>query len=213
MLQKASIRQGYLVRLLILTLASLGASGWFLYDGYVKYPHNAAIFHAYKELETKNPNNPEKVDAEWKTVAAANGWPVEFKGRAPGSEHSELDIQTQKGLGYVLIPVGLLMAYFLLTHLNRWVAVDGQALLTNRGDRAEFSAIVKLDKRRWKSKGIAVAHYRHPDGSTRRIVLDDWKYDRPQTIAIEELVESRISADLIVEEQAPSTPPTPPAST
>ena len=58
-------------------------------------------------------------------------------------------------------------------------------------------SLTSLDKQQWNKKGIAKVVYR--EGSrTRRLVLDDWKFESVATKAILREVESRIDAEQVV---------------
>ncbi|MCC7204238.1 MAG: hypothetical protein IT441_04110 [Phycisphaeraceae bacterium] len=197
---KAKIRQGYLLRLLILTVACLAGSVWFLYDGYVAYPHQNQMLEAYLQIQKAYPDNADLVTEEWQRQAAENGWPIDFSGPAPGKAHSSNDILVQRALGFSLVPLAIWIGLALLSHANRWVKIDNDALITSRGQRIDLSQIARLDKRRWQSKGIAVVQ----DRQDRRIVLDDWKYDREPTSRIVEEIEKHLTPEQIALPANPS---------
>lgn len=204
---KAKIRQGYLLRLLILTLACLAGAAWFLIDGFVSYPRQNQMLEAYKQIQTTYPDNTDLVAQEWQRTATEHGWPVNFSGPAPGKARSANDILVQRVLGFVLVPLALWIGLALLAHSKRWVALENNVLTTNHGQRIDLTQIDRLDKRRWKSKGIAVVH----DRQGGRVILDDWKYDREPTTRIVELIEGRLTPEQITLASFPAAPVTPAA--
>ncbi|MCC7408268.1 MAG: hypothetical protein IT442_09360 [Phycisphaeraceae bacterium] len=199
---KAKIRQGYLLRLQILTLACLAGSAWFLHDGYVAYPRQNQMLEAYLKIQQTYPDNQDLVTSEWQNVAEQHGWPVSFSGPAPGKARSNNDILVQRVLGFALLPLAAWIGLALLSHAKRWVALENNVLSTSRGRRFDLTQIVRLDERRWQSKGIAIVH----DQQGRRIVLDDWKYDREPTTKIVQWIESHLSPEQITLPASPGAP-------
>ena len=68
-----------------------------------------------------------------------------------------------------------------------------------------FSAVTKLNKNRWKTKGIAVVSY-DDQGKSRKLVLDNFKYSRDEISAMVHAVSSRLSPDQIVGDSSPPNP-------
>jgi hypothetical protein len=54
--------------------------------------------------------------------------------------------------------------------------------------------VTQLDKSKWDRKGIAVVHYDSGAAGPRRLVLDDFVYQRQPTDRIVEHIEGRIAA-------------------
>jgi len=208
---KATIRNGYLMRVAILAVALLLFGVWFLRDGYVNYPKQNEIYEAYHEIRLQYDGYADKYDriaAEWQRVAEQHeGWPlvVEDLSYGPGKKHTASDMFTQKLIGYTCLPLGLLFTISLLRQFGRWIAVNDDGLTVRGGRRIPFDAITTLNKARWQSKGIAVLTYQHANRS-KRLVLDDWKYQRQPMVAIEKYVEQHISPDKITgQPTAPAT--------
>jgi len=201
---RASIDPKYLWRLGLAALAFLGTALWFLYDGKVTYPRQRQRALKYLELEEK-----ERL-GEWEEIAKQRGWPLED----PGEPKEEVEIQVQLIIAALASVPGLLFAFFFIRTRGRWIEVSESGLCTSWGRQLEFGQIISLDKKKWKSKGIAKISYRQ-NGRKRRVVLDDWKYHFDPTKAILREVESRLDASQIVgglpEPPAEDEPDEPPA--
>jgi len=113
------------------------------------------------------------------------GWPDGTHGQ-PGHDYSDSDIRIQKIIGFGLLPVALLYCGSFLRSFSRRIDLDDSGVSTSWGQRMDFTAVTNLNKSRWKTKGIAVAHYDKP-GKPGKLVLDNFKYDRG---AINEMVKS-----------------------
>ena len=182
---RASISKGYIWRPGVIGLAALGASGWFAYDGMVKYPRQKQMWESYNEISREHVDDPIEAAKVWEETAASHGW----SNKKP-VEKTDTDIMTQKIIAAGTAPVGLFFLYGFFTSRGRWVEADEQGLATSSGQKAPFDSINSLDKSRWQSKGIAVVHY-DGDGGAGRIVLDDWKFEREPTQQILKAVEER----------------------
>ncbi len=208
---RADIRKGYLARPAIMTLMLLGFGVAFLYDGFVAYPREDAMFTAYRDIVHRHTASDGKydvsaIDAAWTQAAEDNGWPVVFSGDAPGRPHPGWDIPTQKVLGFICLPLGLVVGFGFVRQIGRWIEVDEQGLTASWGPKMVWSQIVRLDKSKWQGKGIAYLHYGDQTGD-KRLKLDDWEYEREPMQAIEAHVErhidpQRISGDVAANGQA-----------
>ncbi len=183
---RATISKGYIWRPGVIGAMMLIFSGWFLYDGTVKYPRQERMWEAYSQIMQDNPGDPNVAAQLWAEHAAAEGWPT------TRPEKREInDKFTQKVLAAITAPVGLFFMWSFLSARGRWVEVDEQAVRTSRGQVAEYDSISSIDKSRWQRKGIAVIHYGQ-DGTEGRIVLDDWKFEREPTKRILSAIEERM---------------------
>lgn len=169
MAAKATIRPGYRWRLGIISLAMLAFGGWFIYDGLVAYPRQQTVHETYERIRAENEQDWQTV---WVAEAQANGWPQD-----PPKPVSDLDIIIQLVCAGITLPLGIIFGLSFVRAGGRWLATDEQGLHTSWGQHATWDAIREIDKTRWKTKGIAVVRY-DDGGTTRKITLDDWKYDR-----------------------------------
>ncbi len=184
---RANISPGFLWRLALVALFCLFMAGWFLFDGLWTYPRQRERALEYERLEAE-----ERLD-EWEGIAQQRGWPTDN----PGEPKTEADIVTQLVFVGLLTPPGLFFLFRYLRARKRWVESTDTGLRTSWGQQLDFDQITTLNKRQWDKKGIAKVAYQQ-DGRTRRLVLDDWKFEADPTTAILREVESRIDAEQIV---------------
>jgi hypothetical protein len=80
---------------------------------------------------------------------------------------------------------------------GRWIEADETGLTSSWGQRFDYDQVLAVEKRIWRSKGIAKIKYE--DGKRkRRFVLDNYKFKRRETDAILYELEGRIGPDKIV---------------
>ena len=87
----------------------------------------------------------------------------------------------------------------------RWIEANDEGLASSWGQSLNYDQITDVNKRQWRSKGIAKISYNDGRG-TKRFVIDDYKFDRYPTDAILYEVEQRIDPTLITN-GAPEPPP------
>ena len=175
----AKISPRYLWWLGLIALFCLGFALWFAYDGLITYPATRTEQAlAYEELK-KEDLPPESRGREWREIARQRGWSPEY----PDEPRTKAEIYSQLVLGAVVGLPGLLCLLFLIRARGRWIELNETGLRTSWGRQLEFDQILTLDKKKWKSKGIARISYEQ-GGRKRRLVLDDWKYDDASTRAI-----------------------------
>ena len=193
---KANINSKFLLQLGLIASFLLAMAMWFLYDGAITYPRQRERALIYRELEEEDRLN------EWQEIASQRGWPSED----PGEPKTEVDSQVQLAIASLFAVPGLLFLFLFFRARGRWILVDETELRTSWGQQVEFDRIVTLDKKKWKSKGIAKVHYRR-NGHKRRLILDDCKYDAEPTQAILREVESRLDASQIIGGDLEPLPP------
>jgi len=59
--------------------------------------------------------------------------------------------------------LALITLYFLLRTLRRSISVDEEALYTQDGKRIPYADMLRIDKRNWDSKGLALVYYNDGD--------------------------------------------------
>jgi len=104
--------------------------------------------------------------------------------------YSDLDILLQRALTFVCTPVGVWLLARVASRSRGEYRLDGDVLTISGHPPVPLSAIVRVDKRRWEHKGIAVIDYELADGVTGSFTLDDFYFDRPPTDAIFERIEA-----------------------
>ena len=164
-----------------------GIALWFLVDGTITYPRQRERALAYHELKEEDRLG------EWEEIAGRRGWPTED----PGEPKEQFEIYVQLVIAALVAVPGLWFALQFLRTRGRWIELHETGLRTSGGRQLEFGQIISLDKKKWKTKGIAKIRYRQ-NGRKRRLVLDDWIYDAEPTKAILCEVESHLDVDQIV---------------
>lgn len=215
---RAKASPGYLWRMGLIAVACFGMALWFAYDGAIGYPaqreralrYEEFKYGASEEEEGKKDShaNEEKESRKqlegwrpkWEAFAIKQGWPV----KNPGDPIPEYKYKVQFAMAGLAAPVGLVMLGVFLRWRRRWIEAGKTGLLTSRKQQFEFGQIVALDKKRWATKGIAVVTYEE-NGRKRRVVLDDFKYERKPSELILRQIEANIAPEKIL-----GGPPEPP---
>jgi hypothetical protein len=188
---RARIATAYQLRYSAMAVLLIGLASWFLYDGYVSYPAQASLRAQY-ELHIQQHGA-----STWPEYARSNGLPDGTYGE-PGKPYTSKEIFVQKLLGFVTLPFGLILLVAYVRTLGRWVEADEIGLATNQVERVPYASVTRLDRRRWKRKGIAVVSF-DDGGRMGTIVLDDWKYDREATVSIFNYLEAQLAPEKIVD--------------
>lgn len=84
-------------------------------------------------------------------------------------------LREQLVMGSICGVLALGAAFVLLRTLRRTIEIDGEALVTQDRQRVPFSMFDRLDKRKWKTKGLAFAYY-DDGGNARRVRIDGLTY-------------------------------------
>lgn len=182
---RANISKGYIWRPGLIGAAALIFSGWFFYDGLVKYPMQQRMAGEYAKVYQEH-TDPIEADRAWDQLATANNWPT-----SKPTPRTDTDIRTQMILGGITGPVGLYFLATFLLSLGKWIEADEQGVRTKSGQATDYASIKSIDKSRWQSKGIAVVQY-ESNSQSGRITLDDWKFEREPIKRILEAIEERM---------------------
>ena len=182
---RANISKGYIWRPGLIGVAALVFSGWFVYDGFVKYPLQQRMAEEHAQIYQEH-LDPIEAGQAWEKRATENGW-----SKSKPTPRTDTDIFTQKVLAGITAPVGLYFLATFLLSMGRWVEADEKGLRTRGGQETDYASIKSIDKSRWQSKGIAVVHF-ESNGKPDRITLDDWKFEREPTKRILEAIEQRL---------------------
>jgi hypothetical protein len=150
-----------------MVLLIIGFGAWFLKDGYYSYPKEN------REFAAKPENRNEKGDL-------INKLP-----------RSDLDINIQRILGWVLPPIGLAYFAFFMHRTRGTYRFDGTNISIPGHPDFTLDQVTRVDKRLWDRKGIAFIDY--DTGSARgKVTLDDFLYDRKPTDIIYDAVIANI---------------------
>lgn len=187
---RANISPGYRWRPGLFGLAAIVFGLWFAYDGWISYPRDNVIHEAVQRYKIEY---GDRAVETYNDTARRENWP-RWIDREPGKKRTGSDMMTQRVLGMFCMFGGLLGLIAYARTFGRWIAIDDQGIVTSWGQRANVDQITELDLDRWDSKGIAVVHY-HEGQRRRRLVLDDWKYDRTATTAMVDRVKTQLHVE------------------
>lgn len=174
----------------IMAVFCLGFGGWCIYDGLVAYPeHNlkVAAFAHYQPDASEELFDATGQPAGWSydasrlnyeghpdypAFAESMGWSDE----KPGKPKSDTDIMTQ----WIQLAITLVIAVSALgwvyAHKGTKLVATDEHLVGANGKQVAFAHITDINKAKWDSKGIAVVHYKTPEGEQGTIKIDDWVY-------------------------------------
>lgn len=167
-------------------IVAIGFALWSLYDGVFKYPQQRERALALQKLME------EKRLDEWDAYARERGWPT----TDPGEPKGEGDIIMQFVMAAVAGAVGGWLLLGVWLSRGRWIESTESGIITSWGQTLDFDQVAAVNKRRWKSKGIAKVTYQ-VNGRNRRFTIDDYKFDRHPTGQILRELEAQIDPDLI----------------
>ncbi|MGN0854472.1 MAG: hypothetical protein ACI4R9_03010 [Kiritimatiellia bacterium] len=146
---KVNVNKEYMMRHLLVAALMLGLSGWFGFDGFVRYPATDAAA-LYEAIEGAPP--------------------------APGMPEAELarfkaqKIRFQRMFALALLLVGGVVGVRLGRSMRFSLAYDADGFTVN-GVRHAYADVKALDDGEWEKKGIARVVL-----ADRRIVLDAWHH-------------------------------------
>jgi len=191
MTHKATIRNGYRVRPLLLALLFMGYGLWAVDDGFFDYPADNRKHAALQQFKDEVGSVSANRDA-WLEYAAEHGLP-ESPTEVP-DKHGPSDMYLQYGLMIVCLPIGSLALWYFIRSYWLWIGSDEQGLAANGAKRVPWEAITDIDRSRWQTKGIAVVHY-DKGGQPGRLTLDDWKYETEPIRRIVQQVETHLGLE------------------
>ena len=96
--------------------------------------------------------------------------PLELK------ETNEDDITEQKYWAGGAFFVATIIGIVFLINRGKKISADANSFTTPGGTTIPFDSVYRIDKRKWKYKGLAYAHYTDADGKKQKAALDDLKY-------------------------------------
>jgi hypothetical protein len=166
-------------RMILLTAFALGAAGWFFYDGFVGYPKQIVRAKEFQQFEREG-----RVP-DWPAHAASKGWRTDN----PGPPKTAKDLATQKQCGLLGVVLALGLAGYWLWSEGRSMRLEGELITAPTGTQVRLEEIKAVDRKKWDTKGIALAIYER-DGERRKLIIDDYKYEG--AVKILEEVERRL---------------------
>ncbi len=200
---EARITKVWKKRMILLIAFVFAAGMWFYYDGFIGWPAEAKRYTIYQQfvddlvagkIPGKQPLTRAEADAPhnkaleeaWREHARANGL-----GTSIPSDRTEADFQQQKWIGSGAVGVSLLMVGWYFLSCARVLRADDDYIISPEGKKTRIDSIVRVNKKKWDNKGIAILEY-DDGGKTGKVVLDDYKYGGAEEILLE--VERRLAA-------------------
>jgi hypothetical protein len=184
---------GYRWKHLMMALLMIAGGLWFAYDGWINWPRmNEMAVKIEKQLEAAQHAKP--IDDNKVTELS--------KEKDKYIKHTSTDILFQKILATVLPAIGLFWLVWTIKDTRGRYRLSGDTLYVPGHPPVSFSAIRRIDKRKWDRKGIAYLHYEHGVPATPAVLkLDDFAYERRPTDEILKRIEKNVLTS------APSTMP------
>ena len=181
----------YSRKFLIMGICAIGFALWCLYDGLINYPakrerHFVEYRSFFKDEQRRTmtvgefeavANHDERL--KWDEYSHTNGIP------------SGPDIVTQYIMATVMSLAGLYLVSLPLRARGRWIEGTDTGIGSSWGENVRYDEIEEVNKRKWRSKGIAKLTY-VSGGKRRSFVIDDYKFERYPTDAILYELEQRI---------------------
>jgi hypothetical protein len=140
--------------------------------------------------------------SEWDAIARDRGWPTSD----PGEPKSDAEIMMQYVFAGLFALAGLWLLWGVWRARGSWIESTPSGITSSWGRSVDYDDIVSLDKRKWRSKGIAKVTYRD-QGRRRRFIVDDYKFDRQATGQILRELEARIDPTMITGGPPEEPPP------
>lgn len=170
-------------------------SAWFFKDWKWGYPKKAAMYAEYQRI-TALPNGQE----EWLKVSAEKGWP-----KAPGDSDkiTQDKIDEQRNFTFVMGAGALAVLITFLLNRGKVLTADA-ASFTPPGSKTPipFSSVFRVNKIKWRNKGLAYIHYKDASGAEKKAVIDDLKYGGAEQV-LNRLLANFNGEIIDVEEAAP----------
>lgn len=189
----AQISKEWRRRMLFMFFMIAGIAGWFLYDGHILWPDEGKRYTEYAAIRDALIESGEAKDEEssfvrlaWERHAREAG----YRRNIP-KERTESAIREQRVIGWTMMSGALVFALWIAWNHRREVRAEGEIVIGASGERVQLDAITAIDRKKWKSKGIAYALYTNGD-KQRHLTLDDHKFAGCEAIILE--AEKRIRA-------------------
>lgn len=204
---RANADTKFLLKYLLIGLGCIAFGAWACYDGFIKFPAKLPISKAWDALVANEDLDDAQRDAQYKELAAQNGWPSKH----PSGDKTVEAMREKIIYQYVMIVlgfgIGLPCLIWYLRNCGTWVELTDQVIKSSWGRELRFDQIRQFDKKKWDKKGIGVLSYDTPAGP-QKFVIDDLKFSRLEMDEIVRTMEAHIPAEMIVNGQ-PEKQPTP----
>jgi hypothetical protein len=163
----------------------VGMGGWFMYDGFVKYPESNRVYDDLVQKLAQMEKDPNRDEATYLSVT------LRVKSM---SRHEEFSILLQKLLGFTLPIVGIGLLIYWLKNSRGEIRLENGVLTLPGSPAVPLSSMDELDKELWDRKGIATVYYTLDDNTTGKFLLDDFVYQAHPIRAIVKAIEGELQA-------------------
>ena len=184
---EARISKQWRRRMLFMLFMLTGIGAWFLSDGYHYWPKEAERHAAYTQIVDTLVASGDAKDADsssvqltWQRYAKEAG----YKGSKVPKERTEAAIAEQRNIAWVLLLISALFALWVAWNHRLSVCASVDTITGTKGQQVQFDTITEIDRKKWKSKGIAYAVYKVGD-KKRRLTLDAHKFEGCEAIITE----------------------------
>jgi hypothetical protein len=169
------------------------------------------VLRNYGTMEASLGQTPEKLFDDHRLAAG-------IKEDAPEKDYPARKINEQWVFFWICLALTLVTLGVLLRTLGRKLVIDDKGLQPAGGKKVAFADLVRLDLRKWDTKGLAFAWAKTADGGERKLRIDGLTYggfkkeeDEPAEQLMRRLREN-FSGEVIEyviesDEAAPSAPP------
>ncbi len=183
----------YIRRMGLMFLMLAAFAGWFSYDFKVGYPAKAAIHAEYEKVKAQ-PGGEEA----WLTLAEEKKWP-----KAPDPyPPDKIATQGQFAAGMGIAALAVLITFLL--GRGKTLQADATGFTAANGARVPFAGVFRVDKRKWKHKGLATIFYRDEAGAEKKAVIDDLKFGGADRIL--DRVLANFSGEVVDLDEDPAPP-------
>jgi len=134
-----------------------------------KMPWPSILVDGYKIMKEKGGQNG--ANQLWVDYTAKKGWDA----KTVKHPYDEGKINQQFGAATVTGGLVIITLFVLLRTLRRSIRVDHEALYTQDGRKILFKDMVRIDKRRWDTKGLATIYYKE-GGVEKKAKIDGMVY-------------------------------------
>lgn len=169
------------------------------------------VLRDHAQLKASLGEAPNKLFNDYRLVA-------NIKQDVPDHDYPAHKIKEQWVVFWICLALAVVALVVLLRTLSRSIAIDGEALYPAGGGRVPFADLVRLDLRKWDTKGLAFAWARTAGGGEKKVRIDGLTYggfkkeeDEPAERLMRRLRDN-FSGEVIeyvteAEEAAPASPP------
>jgi hypothetical protein len=127
------------------------------------------VLHDHQVLEVSLGQSAGKLFDDYRLEAG-------IKKEAPENPFPGRKILEQWVVFWICLALTAVALAVLLRVLGRSIAIDSEALYPATGGKVPFADLVRLDLRKWDTKGLAFAYAKTPAGGERRLRIDGLTY-------------------------------------